>query len=52
MLPYLELLDEYNKFDVSQPWDSAKNEPLADNLARKAFELGNGNLICAIIHDE
>ena len=52
VLPYLEFNDEYNKFDVSQSWDSAKNKPLVDSQAKEAFELGNGKLICAIKHDE
>ena len=52
VLPYLEFNDEYNKFDVSQSWDSAKNKPLIDSPAKEAFELGNGKLICAIKHDE
>ncbi len=52
VLPFIELNDEYDKFDVSQSWDSAKNRPLIDSQAKEAFELGNGNLICAIKHDE
>ena len=52
VLPFMEFLDEYKKFDVSQPWDSDKNKPLTESRAREAFELGNGNLICAIKRDE
>ncbi|MCP4462059.1 MAG: DUF1559 domain-containing protein [Planctomycetaceae bacterium] len=52
VLPYLELNDEYKKFDLTQAWDSSANKPLIDTIAQEAFELGNGNLICAIECDE
>ncbi len=52
VLPYLELKDEYSKFDLGQAWDSSANKPLIDTPALDAFELGNGNLICAIKCDE
>ncbi len=51
VLPYLEHNDEYEKFDVSLAWDSAQNKPLVNSNARKSFEMGNGNLICAIRHE-
>ena len=51
VLPYLELNDEYDKFDLSLAWDSAQNKPLVDSEASKTFEMGNGNLICAIKHE-
>lgn len=52
VLPYLELNNEYKKFDLTQAWDSSTNKPLIDTPALEAFELANGNLICAIQCDE
>ena len=34
LLPYLERDDLYEKYDFSQPWDSPKNRPLADEVVK------------------
>lgn len=52
LLPYVELLQEFEQFDKAQPWDSAKNKPLMDGKGREAFTLSNGNLVCAIRHEK
>jgi len=36
LLPYIEQAHVYSRFDLSQPWDSAKNRP-ASNTMIKAF---------------
>lgn len=48
VLAYLEHFAVYEKFDLSQPWNSAQNKPLISGPAEQVFSFEDGDLICAI----
>ena len=48
ILPFLELVPEYEKFKEMEAWDSATNKPLAEGKGKDQFKLSNGNLLSTI----
>lgn len=51
VLPFVEMANLADKFELKQPWDSQQNKPLID-AGKDVFTLSNGNLICAIKHED
>ncbi len=50
VLPFIEMADLYNSFDLSQPWDSEKNKPLAEKMPQIYGKDGMTNM-CWIVSE-